>query len=76
MAHCRRNPLEPLRRAIYGMLPKNKLREQRMRRLRLFPDETHVHEANFQPGLPAFHVEFDQRDSPAVLTPIRPKETP
>jgi hypothetical protein len=58
------------------MLPKNKLRDQRMRRLRLFPDETHVHQANFQPGQMAFHVAFDQQDSPAVLTPVQPKETP
>ena len=26
----KKNPLEPLRRAVYGMLPKNKLRLQRM----------------------------------------------
>ena len=31
------NPTEPLRRAIFGMLPKNRLRHQRMARLRLFP---------------------------------------
>jgi len=39
------NPLEPLRRAVYGMLPKNKLREQRMRRLRLYPGAEHSHGA-------------------------------
>lgn len=38
-----KNPVEPFRRAVYGMLPKNKLRAQRMQRLRLFPEDEHLH---------------------------------
>ena len=58
------------------MLPKNKLRDQRMRRLRLFPGEEHSHEAQFKPGQTSFQVEFDHKDSHAVLKPIPTKETP
>ena len=36
------NPTEPLRRAIFGMLPHNKLRYQRMTRLRMFPAAHHT----------------------------------
>jgi large subunit ribosomal protein L13 len=39
------NPTEPLRRAIFGMMPKNRLRHQRMTRLRLFPAGEHAQEA-------------------------------
>lgn len=42
------NPTEPLRRAIFGMLPKNRLRHQRMARLRLFPAGEHAQEAQFR----------------------------
>ena len=38
------NPTEPLRRALFGMMPKNKLRYQRMSRLRLFPTGEHTQE--------------------------------
>lgn len=37
----RRDPTEILRKAIYGMLPDNRLRKQRMSKLRIFPDEEH-----------------------------------
>lgn len=36
-----KDPVSVLRRAVNGMLPKNKLRRSRMRKLRLFPDERH-----------------------------------
>lgn len=42
------NPTEPLRRAIWGMMPVNKLRYQRMTRLRLYPTAQHTHEAQFR----------------------------
>ena len=42
------NPVEPLRRAIFGMLPKNRLQHQRMSRLRMYPTADHVQEANFR----------------------------
>ena len=44
------NPTEPLRRAIWGMMPVNKLRYQRMTRLRLYPTAQHTHEAQFRAG--------------------------
>ena len=37
-----------LRRAIWGMMPTNKLRYQRMTRLRLYPTAAHTHEAQFR----------------------------
>ncbi|KAI0751167.1 60S ribosomal protein L23 [Daedaleopsis nitida] len=35
----RRKPDEIIRQAVSGMLPKNKLRERRLERLRIFPDD-------------------------------------
>lgn len=37
----RRDPSEVVRRAVYGMLPRNNLREERMRKLRVFPGPEH-----------------------------------
>lgn len=37
-------PEEILRRAVSGMLPKNKLRERRLERLKIFSDSTHPYE--------------------------------
>lgn len=37
-----RDPTEPLRRAVYGMLPKNALRASMARRLRVFAGEAHA----------------------------------
>ena len=42
------NPIEPLRRAIFGMMPTNKLRYQRMTRLKMYPTAEHTHEAQFR----------------------------
>ena len=42
------NPVEPLRRAIFGMMPTNKLRYQRMTRLRMYPTAEHKHEQQFR----------------------------
>ncbi len=36
-----RNPNEIIRHAVSGMLPKNKLRDKRLARLYIFPDEQH-----------------------------------
>ncbi len=38
-------PEEVIREAVLGMLPKNKLRKRRARKLRIFADETHTHQA-------------------------------
>lgn len=36
-----KNPAEIIKRAVSGMLPKNKLRDQRLKRLFVFADEKH-----------------------------------
>lgn len=38
-----KDPIEVLRKAVERMLPRNNLRRCRMRKLRLFPEEQHVH---------------------------------
>ncbi|KAA6424611.1 MAG: mitochondrial ribosomal L13 [Trebouxia sp. A1-2] len=43
-----KDPTEILRKAVYGMLPKNKLRDARARKLRIFPDEGHPFEKHPQ----------------------------
>lgn len=43
-------PDDILRRAVYGMLPKNKLRKEQMKKLRIFTDEKHLHEDKLPPG--------------------------
>lgn len=37
------NPAEPIRHAVYGMLPKNKLRDRLMTRLFIYEGEDHPH---------------------------------
>lgn len=37
----RRDPTEIVRRAVYGMLPRNNMRDKRMRKLRVFPGPEH-----------------------------------
>ena len=39
-----KKPEEIIRRAVSGMLPKNKLRERRLERLKIFSDSTHPYE--------------------------------
>ena len=52
----KKNPVEPLRKAVVGMLPKNKLRGQRLRRLRLFPGPEHVHEPQLRDATAGSYV--------------------
>ncbi len=40
-------PREVVRRAVYGMLPKNKLRAKLMTRLYIYPDEKHPYSDKF-----------------------------
>ena len=40
-----KNPALVIEAAVYGMIPKNKLRDGRMQRLRVFANESHDHEA-------------------------------
>ena len=67
------NPVEPLRRAIFGMLPKNKLRHQRMKRLRMYPAGEHAQEATLRAanGL-AFRARLPPGEGPAQLERIAP----
>ncbi len=72
---------QPLKRAVYGMLPKNKLRPLHMERLHLFPDELpagHPYAANalrsHLPRDPETGAEVDAplvrlRDAPAAAVP-------
>ena len=41
-----KNPDDIIRKAVSGMLPKNKLRERRLERLKIFADDTHPYESN------------------------------
>jgi len=40
-----KKPEEIILRAVKGMLPKNKLRKKRLKRLKVYPDENHPHKA-------------------------------
>lgn len=42
-----RNPEEVVRRAVLGMLPKNKLRDQLLKRLYIYPGIDHPHKDKF-----------------------------
>lgn len=39
------NPEEVIHSAVYGMLPKNKLRDERIKRLKIYAGEVHNHES-------------------------------
>jgi len=65
------NPVRPLRLAIWGMMPKNKLKRQRMNRLRLFPGAAHTCESQFRdPQTKAFDVILPLGSPPARLVPM------
>jgi large subunit ribosomal protein L13 len=40
-----KDPTKAIREAVYGMLPKNKLRPEMMQRLRVYPGMEHKHDA-------------------------------
>lgn len=42
----KKHPEEPLRHAVYGMLPRDKFRLPRMARLKMFVGDDHPYEAN------------------------------
>ena len=44
----KQKPAEVIKRAVLGMLPKNKLRKRRAARLFIFPDEKHPYEDKFK----------------------------
>ena len=70
-----KNPVRPLRQAIWGMMPKNLLKMQRMKRLRLFPGPEHDHKDQFKdPNPKAFNVTMPPNDAAPKFTPY-PKLT-
>ena len=70
------NPVEPLRRAIFGMLPHNLLRHQRMDRIRMYPGPEHAQQAEFAGTDLAFRAVFPADEGPARLERIRGADTP
>ncbi|OGK25083.1 50S ribosomal protein L13 [Candidatus Roizmanbacteria bacterium RIFCSPLOWO2_01_FULL_37_13] len=44
----KKNPDKVIRHAVSGMLPKNKLRDKRLARLFIFPDEKHTYNDKFK----------------------------
>mmetsp|Transcript_5561 Transcript_5561/g.5745 ORF Transcript_5561/g.5745 Transcript_5561/m.5745 type:complete len:142 (+) Transcript_5561:74-499(+) len=46
-------PEEVLRKAVLGMLAKNKLRKRMAYKLRIFPGSRHLHEDKLPPGTPS-----------------------
>jgi len=59
-----KKPDSILRRAVNGMLPKNNLRKQRLRKLRIFVGENHPHLLQFPPSLQANFVKAVSRIRP------------
>ena len=43
-----KKPTEALKKAVYGMIPKNKLRKERLRNLHIYAGETHPHEGQLK----------------------------
>ena len=39
-----KDPTEVIKKAVYGMIPKNKLREERMKRLKVYTEAEHAHD--------------------------------
>jgi len=42
------SPEKVIKHAVSGMLPKNRLREKRLTRLKVFPEETHPYSSKFE----------------------------
>ncbi len=47
-----KNPAKAVEKAVFGMLPKNKLRDERMKRLKVYATDQHNHEAQKPVKLP------------------------
>ncbi len=46
-----RKPNDMIRHAVYGMLPKNKLRDTMIKRLHIYPESNNPYEKRFQKGV-------------------------
>jgi len=65
-------PERILRKAVYGMLPKNKLRRDRMSRFKVYADENHPHQGQIASAVEVPHVLNGiarTRREPIVLNP-------
>jgi len=62
-----RKPIDVLRRAVDGMLPKNKLRDERLKLLRIFAGPEHPHAAEHFDPLPDFKAMVRSPWVPAPL---------
>lgn len=72
-----RDPTDPLRRAVYGMLPKNNLRAARARKLRLFAGPEHPFEGDprllpWTPPPRRLRVKEAAPDLPPGFAPLNP----
>jgi large subunit ribosomal protein L13 len=68
-----RRPEEVIRRAVKGMLPRNKLGVQQLRKLKVYAGTVHPHEAQMPVVLPGTTLTFD----PADMKPApKPKAAP
>ncbi len=68
-----RRPEEVIRRAVKGMLPRNKLGVQQLRKLKIYAGTVHPHEAQMPSVLPGTTLTFD----PADMKPQpKPKAAP
>ncbi len=63
-----RRPEEVIRRAVKGMLPRNKLGVQQLRKLKIYAGTAHPHEAQMPQVLPGTQLTFD----PAQMKPAAP----
>jgi large subunit ribosomal protein L13 len=57
-----RRPEEVIRRAVKGMLPRNKLGVQQLRKLKVYAGTVHPHEAQMPQVLPGTTLTFDAAD--------------
>lgn len=61
-----RRPEEVIRRAVKGMLPRNKLGVQQLRKLKIYAGSEHPHEAQLPMPMPGVKVTAQAPDAPAV----------
>jgi len=68
-----RRPEEVIRRAVKGMLPRNKLGVQQLRKLKVYAGTVHPHEAQMPEVLPGTTLTFDPTEMKAAP---RPRQLP
>src|SRR5688572_8810536 len=67
-----RRPEEVIRRAVKGMLPRNKLGVQQLRKLKVYAGTVHPHEAQMPQVLPGTELTFDPADMKPAPKPPKP----